>query len=167
MTEVNNKVIAVDYKLFRDTAAGELIETTEGKQPLAFLSGVGQMIPEFEANVANLAVGEEFSFGIKAENAYGTRTQEAIIELPKDMFMKDGELAEEVVVGTVLPLQDKDGQVHYAKIEVINEASITADLNHPLADQDLHFTGTVVEQREATAEELSHGHAHGPNGHDH
>ncbi len=167
MTEVTHKVIAVDYKLFKDSNAGEMIETTEGKEPLAFLTGVGQMIPEFEANVANLPVGEEFSFGIKAENAYGKRTDEAIIELPQDMFMKEGKLAEEVVIGNVLPLQDKDGQVHYAKIMTINEATITTDLNHPLADQDLHFTGKVVESREASTEEVSHGHVHGPNGHDH
>ncbi len=167
MTEVNHKVIAVDYKLYKDTPEGEMIETTEGKEPLAFLSGMGQMIPEFESNVANLNVGDDFSFGIKAENAYGKRTDDAIIELPQDMFMKDGKLAEEVVMGNVLPLQDKNGQVHYAKIVSINENTITADLNHPLADQDLHFTGKVVELREATADEVSHGHVHGPNGHDH
>ena len=66
MSETKNKVISVDYKLFKDTAEGEIIETTEGKEPLIFLSGLGQMIPEFEANVTDLAVGDEFSFGIKS-----------------------------------------------------------------------------------------------------
>lgn len=167
MSETKHKVISVNYNLFKDTHEGEMIESTEGKEPLTFLSGKGQMIPEFEENVANLNVGEEFSFGIKAENAYGKKTEEAIIELPQDMFMKEGKLAEEVVAGNVLPLQDQNGQVHPSKVVSINEKTITVDVNHPLADQDLHFTGSVIEAREATAEELDHGHAHGPGGHNH
>jgi FKBP-type peptidyl-prolyl cis-trans isomerase SlyD len=168
MSENKNKVISVNYKLHKDTANGEMIETTEGKDPLVFLSGLGQMIPEFEANIVPLNTGEKFSFGIKAENAYGKRSDEAIIELPEDMFMKEGKLVEEVVVGNILPLQDQNGQVHPAKIVSINEnKTITADVNHPLADQDLHFTGDVVEIREATAEELEHGHVHGVGGHQH
>jgi len=167
MSEVNNKVISINYNLHKDTEKGEMIESTEGKEPLVFLSGLGQMIPEFEANVVELNTGEKFSFGIKSENAYGKRTDEAIIELPHDMFMKDGKLVEEIVIGNVLPLQDQNGQVTPAKIVSINEKTITADVNHPLADQDLHFTGNVVEVREATKEELDHGHVHGPGGHEH
>ena len=83
-----------------------MIETTEGKQPLVFMSGVYQMIPEFEAQVLNLAAGETFSFGIKAKNAYGTRTEEAIIELPQDMFKQDGEMIKEISVDNIVPLQD-------------------------------------------------------------
>lgn len=161
MSEVKHKVISLDYKLFRDHAEGEMIETTEGKQPLEFLSGVRQMIPEFEAQVVDLNVGETFAFGIKAENAYGTKSEEAIIELPQDMFKKDGKLIEEVAVDNVLPLQDQNGQVVPAKVVSINEETVTMDVNHPLADQDLHFTGTVVEVREATKDEVEHGHVHG------
>lgn len=155
-----NKVISVSYNLFKDTADGELIESTEGKEPLKFLSGAGQMIPDFENNIVNLNEGDEFSFGIKAENAYGKRTDEAIIELPQDIFKKDGQLVPEVVEGNVLPLQDQNGNVVPAKVVAINEATVTVDVNHPLADQDLHFTGKVIETRVATAEELDHGHAH-------
>lgn len=167
MSEVKNNVITVDYKLFKDTAEGEMIESTEGNQPLAFLSGLGQMIPEFEANVVSLSPGDNFSFGIKAENAYGITTEEAIIELPQDMFKDEGKLVEQVVVGNILPLEDQNGQVHPAKVISINEETITMDVNHPLADQDLHFTGTVVDVREATKEELEHGHVHGAGGVEH
>jgi FKBP-type peptidyl-prolyl cis-trans isomerase SlyD len=167
MSEEKNKVISINYNLHKDTEKGEMIESTDGKDPLVFLSGLGQMIPEFEANVAELNPGDSFSFGIKSENAYGKKTDEAIIELPQDMFMKEGKLVEEVVIGNVLPLQDQNGQVHPAKIVSVNEDTITADVNHPLADQDLHFTGSVVEIREATKEELEHGHVHGPGGHEH
>jgi len=155
-----NKVIAVSYNLYKGTAEGELIESTEGKEPLKFLSGVGQMIPDFENNIVNLNEGDEFSFGIKSEKAYGSRTDEAIIELPQDIFKKEGELVPEVVVDNVLPLQDQNGNVVPAKVVAINDATITVDVNHPLADQDLHFTGKVIETRVATAEELDHGHAH-------
>mgnify|MGYP000041104381 FL=1 len=167
MSEVKSKVIALDYKLFRDTLEGEMIETTEGKEPLVFMSGVMHMIPEFETQVIDLNAGDTFSFGIKSENAYGKRTEDAVIELPQDMFLKEGKLAEEVAVGNVLPLQDQNNQMVPAKVVSINEETVTMDVNHPLADQDLHFTGTVVEVREATSEELEHGHVHGPGGHDH
>lgn len=167
MSEIENKVVTVNYNLHKDTAEGEMIESTEGKQPLMFLTGLGQMIPDFENGVKDLNSGDKFSFGIKSENAYGKRTEEAIIELPQDMFMKEGKLVEEVVVDNILPLEDQNGQVHPAKIVSINKDTITADVNHPLADQDLHFTGNIVEVREATKEELEHGHVHGTGGHEH
>ena len=167
MSEVTSKAIAVEYNLYRDTATGELIESTEGKEPLAFLSGLGQMIPEFEANVADLKEGDTFSFGIKSENAYGSRKEEAVIELAQDMFMNEGKLIPEVEVGNVLPLQDQNENVIPGKIVSINEETITVDVNHLLADQDLHFTGKIVEMRDATTEEVEHGHVHGAHGHQH
>ncbi|MGB0869945.1 MAG: FKBP-type peptidyl-prolyl cis-trans isomerase [Flavobacteriales bacterium] len=170
MTETGTKVIALNYTLYRDNAEGELIESTEGKQPLAFLSGVGQMIPEFENNVVNLNAGDTFSFGIKADSAYGQRNEvpgQGIVDLPKDMFMQEGKMAEEVVLGNILPLQDQEGNMHPAVVLSIDEETIKMDVNHPLAGQDLHFTGTIVEVREATQEELDHGHVHGPNGVEH
>ena len=167
MSEVTNKAIAVEYNLYRDTATGELIESTEGKEPLAFLSGLGQMIPEFETNVADLKEGDTFSFGIKSENAYGTRKEEAVIELAQDMFMNEGKLIPEVVVENVLPLQDQNGNVIPGKIMAINEETITVDVNHLLADQNLYFTGKILEMRDATSEEVEHGHVHGAHGHQH
>ena len=122
-----NKAIAVEYNLYRDTATGELIESTEGKAPLAFLSGLGQMIPEFEANITGLNEGDTFSFGIKSENAYGSRKEEAVIELAQDMFMNEGKLIPEVVVDNILPLQDQNENVIPGKILSINEETITVD----------------------------------------
>lgn len=167
MSEVKSNVISVDYNLYKDTADGELIESTEGQKPLVFLAGKGQMIPDFEAQVNGLNVGDTFSFGIKADNAYGQRVDEAIIELPQDMFMQEGKLVDEIQVGNVLPLQNQDGQVHPGTILAVNESTIQFDMNHLLAGQDLHFTGKVLEVREATSEELEHGHVHGPGGHQH
>jgi len=168
MSEVKNNVISVEYNLHKDSAEGELIESTEGREPLVFLSGMGQMIPDFEKQVNDLNVGDTFSFGIKADNAYGQRVDEAIIELPQDMFKgEDGQLVKEIAVGNVLPLQNQDGQVHPGTILEIGEASIKFDMNHLLAGQDIHFTGKVLEVREATAEEIEHGHVHGAGGVEH
>lgn len=167
MSENKHKVISLNYNLHKNNAEGELIESTEGQQPLVFLSGKGQMIPEFEAQVSNLNKGDKFSFGIKADNAYGQRSDEAVIELPKDMFLQEGKLPEEVSVGNILPLQSQDGRVHPGKVLAINENTITMDMNHMLAGQDLHFTGEVLDVREATAEEIEHGHVHGEGGHQH
>lgn len=167
MSEVMHKAIAVEYNLHKDTATGDLIESTEGKDPLAFLSGLGQMIPEFEANVTDLKEGDTFSFGIKSENAYGTHKEEAIIELAQDMFMDEGKLKSEVAVDNILPLEDQNGNVIPGKIVSINKETITVDVNHLLADQDLYFTGKIIEMREATTEEVEHGHVHGAHGHQH
>lgn len=167
MSEMQHKVISVDYKLTKDNEKGELIETSEGKEPLVFLSGVGHMIPTFEENVSPLNAGDSFSFGIKAADAYGVRNEEAVVSLAAEMFMKEGKLMEEVKIGATLPLQDQEGRVHPAKVLSMTDESITMDVNHPLADQDLHFTGKVVDSREATEDEVSHGHVHGPGGHDH
>ncbi|MCB0402690.1 MAG: FKBP-type peptidyl-prolyl cis-trans isomerase [Flavobacteriales bacterium] len=164
---MSNKVISLSYTLTKDTAEGELIESTEGKDPLVFLSGVGQMIPDFEANVVDLGVGEAFSFGIKAAAAYGERSDDAIIELEKDMFMDGDKLADGIEEDKIVPLQDQHGRVVPAKVVKINEATVTMDVNHPLAGQDLHFTGTIIEVRPATEDEISHGHVHGPGGHHH
>lgn len=164
---MSNKVISVNYNLYKDSVEGEMIESTEGKDPLVFLSGVGQMIPDFEAGVVNLEVGDTFSFSIEAAKAYGKRSEDAIIELDKKMFLDEGKLAEGIEEGKIVPLQDQNGRVVPAKVVKINEKTLTMDVNHPLADQDLHFTGNVIEIREATAEEISHGHVHGPGGHQH
>jgi FKBP-type peptidyl-prolyl cis-trans isomerase SlyD len=161
------KVITLHYNLFKDNEAGESIESSAGKQPLTFMSGVGQMIPDFENNVVGLNAGDTFSFGIAAIDAYGERTDEAIIDLDQEMFKKDGELMEEVALGNVIPLQDQEGRMVPATILAINETTVTVDVNHPLAGQDLHFTGEVLVVREATGEEISHGHVHGPGGHQH
>ena len=154
MSEITQKVITLDYTLFKDTPEGNMIESTEGKDPLVFLSGAGSMIPEFESNVANLNIGDTFSFPIKSENGYGKRTEEAIIDLPINIFMQDGKLVDQVVVGNLLPLQDDKGNVLPSTVVSINEETVTMDANHPLAGQDLHFTGSIVEVREATAEEI-------------
>ena len=127
---MSNKVISLSYTLTKDNAEGELIETTEGKDHLVFLSGVGQMIPDFEANVVNLNVGDEFSFGIEAAKAYGTRSEENVIELDKQMFMDGDKLADGIEEGKIVPLQDQNGRVVPANVVKINDNTLTMDVPH-------------------------------------
>lgn len=166
---VNNihKVISLNYTLTKDDTNGELIETSEGKTPLVFLTGFGQMIPDFENNVAALNNGDSFAFGIKAADAYGERTEEAIIPLNLEMFKKDGVVMEGLVLGATIPLQDPDGRVIPGKVIDMADETVTMDMNHPLANQDLFFKGSIVSVREGTANEIDHGHVHGEGGHQH
>lgn len=161
-------VVSLNYRLTRDTEKGELIEETYGNQPLTFIYGVGMMIPKFEAELTGLAVGDKFSFGIPAAEAYGVNDPTMIVDLPLDMFKKDGVLDNEMIkIGNLLPMQDNQGNRMDGLIVELGEETLKMDFNHPLSSQDLHFTGDIVSAREATAEELEHGHVHGEGGHQH
>lgn len=161
------KVIALTYELRAGHAQGELIETTDPKNPAEFLFGTGNLIEDFERNVRDLNPGDSFEFSIKSENAYGPRNPEAVVVLPKNAFMVDGELAQDLlVVGKVVPMRDQEGNPLNGTIVEIGEDSVKMDFNHPLADTDLHFKGEVLSSRDATEEEKAHGHVHtGKDGH--
>ena len=102
-------------------------------------------------------------FHIAAADGYGEFDEEAVANLPKDMF-NGTEIPE---IGEVLPLQDNNGNRFQGQVVSVTEDSVIVDLNHPMAGQDLHFKGEILNVRPATPEELAHGHAHGPDGHHH
>lgn len=163
-----NKVVSLNYKLTRDNNQGELIEETYGSQPLTFLYGLGQMIPKFEEELNGKKTGDKFSFGIKAAEAYGENNAQMVVDLPASIFMVDGKIDTNTVkVGAVLPMQDNEGHQMNGMVVEMNDETIKMDFNHPLAGQDLFFDGDIVEVRDATAEELEHGHVHGAGGHQH
>jgi FKBP-type peptidyl-prolyl cis-trans isomerase SlyD len=157
-----NSVVALTYDLYT-TENGEkvFVEKATEEQPLVFLYGVGMMLPKFEENLNGLGAGDDYDFELAAADAYGERDDQAVAELPKDMF-QNMDLPE---VGSVLPLQDNNGNQFRARVTNVSDAGISVDLNHPMAGQDLHFKGQILNVREATEEELSHGHAHGADGH--
>ncbi len=165
-----NKVVAVTYSLksSQNGGAPELVEDTGTDNPLTFLFGSGQLIPEFEKNLNGMEVGNKFEFSIDADNAYGVIDDEAFVRVGMDMFKIDGEMDTEILrIGNVVPLLDSDGNQLAAKIVSIEEETVMLDFNHPLAGHNLHFVGEVVEVREASSEELNHGHAHQEGMHDH
>ncbi len=163
-----NTVVSLHYRLTESTVTGELVEETFGSEPLVFLFGAGQMIPEFERQLAGKAAGDQFAFGIKSDEAYGPHDPNAVVPLPMSTFEVDGEVdAEMLEIGTVIPMSDDQGNRLNGIVKEVNSEEVVIDFNHPMAGTDLYFTGTIESLRAATAEEVEHGHVHGPGGHHH
>ena len=168
MIIANNTVVLCHYTLREGTETGQLIESTEGGEPLGYIHGIGMMIPLFETNLAGKQAGDEFSFGIKAADAYGEYNADAAEEIPKAAFNLEGVVAADIFVeGEILPLEDQDGNQMQGIITQVNEETIVVDFNHPMAGIDLYFTGIVQGVREATQLEITHGHVHGEGGVNH
>ncbi|MBE7174962.1 MAG: FKBP-type peptidyl-prolyl cis-trans isomerase [Mucilaginibacter polytrichastri] len=157
------KVVSLTYKLFVDRGQGEeLVEETTTENPLVFLYGAGNMLPKFEENLAGLKPADPYDFRLSADEGYGPYDDTRVANLPKEMF--EGELPK---IGASLPLRDQEGNTYQSRVLLIGEDAVVADLNHPMAGHDLHFTGEIVDVRAASDEEMAHGHVHGPGGHHH
>lgn len=170
MTITQNKVVAVNYHLSAhvDGSSPELIEQTSKEHPFVFIFGSGQLLPDFEKNLVNKKVGDAFDFLVAPANGYGITDKEMIAKIPKEAFHVDGVFdSERVKEGEELAMNDEDGNQLMGYVEEIGDNYVIMDFNHPLADHTLHFVGEVLSIREATAEELDHGHVHGPGGHHH
>ncbi len=165
-----NKVVTVNYHLSSkvENDPEELVEQTSKEKPFVFLYGVGGLIPEFEKQLSGKKSGDSFDFRVEAANAYGLHEADYVAEIPKEAFFVDGAFDDErVKEGEELPMLDSEGNQMMGMVVNITDTTVTMDFNHPLAGHDLHFVGEVMEVREATAEELDHGHVHGEHGHHH
>ena len=163
-----NKVVLCHYTLREGTASGQLIESTEGGEPLGYIHGIGSMIPMFEENLTGKKIGDTFEFGIPASDAYGEYDDESVAEIPKAAFNLGEMNPDDVFVeGEVLPLQDENGNMMQGIVTEVKDATIIVDFNHPMAGVDLYFIGEVAGVRDATAEEMAHQHVHGEGGHHH
>jgi len=158
-------VVSLTYDLYTQQQDGTegLVESETVEHPLTFLFGAGQMLPKFEENLDALSMGDAYDFRLAAEDAYGIYDEEAVASLPKEMF-SGTDIPE---IGSVLPLQDNNGNRFQGQVVSIAEDAVIVDLNHPMAGQELHFKGNIIDVRPATSDELAHGHAHGPDGHHH
>jgi FKBP-type peptidyl-prolyl cis-trans isomerase SlyD len=165
-----NKVVTLNYHLTSSEGnePEELVEQTSAEHPFVFLYGTGSVLADFETNLNGKSKGDKFDFRIKCDNAYGAHDPEYIATIPKTAFMVEGKFdAERVRVGEELPMMDAEGNQLFGFVLEVGEENVSMDFNHPLAGHDLHFSGEVMDVREATAEEISHGHVHGPGGHHH
>lgn len=154
------KVLAFNYTL--KGADGAVLDKSEPNQPLAFLEGVGHILPKLEEQILNMQEGDKKIVKLQASEAYGVHDPKMTMDVPKS------ELAhlEGLQVGSFLQLQLAQG-VQVVKVAKMTDDLVTLDGNHPLADQDLEFDIEMVLVREATPEEIMHGHAHGLHGHSH
>ncbi len=165
MKVAKNAVVSVAYKL---TVEGSVMDQSQEGQPLVFLSGIGAMIPGFENGLQGLSKGEAYEITIEPKDGYGEYNAEAVVELPKDTFKVEGEVQEELlVVGKIIPMQDQNGNPMEGEVAEVLADTVKLDFNHKLSGKTLEFVGEVVDVREATKEELEHGHAHGEGGHQH
>ncbi len=149
----NNKMVAVDYKL---TVDGNVADQSQEGAPLEFVCGTGMLLPKFEAAIMGLEAGESTSFTLEAADGYGEVAQEAIVELPKSIFMVDGVVAEDVLqIDNVVPMADAQGNRMMGVVRAIGEESVTMDFNHPMAGKTLNFEVKVVAVRDVTPEDLA------------
>jgi FKBP-type peptidyl-prolyl cis-trans isomerase SlyD len=153
------RVIAFNYILKNTT--GDLIDASEPNQPMPFLEGRQQIIPALEQVIVSMKEGDKQQISLKAEQAYGAFRQDMIMQVPKE------ELAHlKIDVGSHLQLQ-LEKQMRVVKVSEISPTHVTLDGNHPLAGVDLVFDVEIVLIRQATTDEILHGHAHGLHGHAH
>ena len=143
-----NRYVSLAYDL---KAGGEIADRATAEKPLEFIYGLGMLLPSFEENIKGLGVGDKFDFKLKAADAYGDRVAEAVIDLPKSVFMVEGDIDNDMLtVGNHIPMMDNQGNQMIGTVVSVGDESVTMDFNHPMAGKDLHFTGEIVGVREAT-----------------
>jgi len=152
-------VVSLHYTLKNND--GNVLDTSQGGDPLVYLHGVGNLIPGLEKEINGKEEGTEFQATVPPEEAYGQRNEEFIKTVSKNDFQGD----EELQVGMQVQIQSQSGEKALAMVSDIKGENVDLDLNHPLAGETLHFEVKIEGVRQATAEEIEHKHAHGPNGH--
>jgi FKBP-type peptidyl-prolyl cis-trans isomerase SlyD len=148
-------VVAMDYTLKGDD--GEILDASEGRGPMFYMHGAGNIIPGLEIELLGLAVGDSKEVTVEAVDGYGDRSDAVIQTVPKDLMSGIDNLE----VGMQLRAGTDDGET-MVTVTAIGDGTVTVDGNHPMAGRRLHFAVTIVEVRDATDEEKEHGHAHGP-----
>ncbi len=143
MAPVSGDTVRVNYT--GTLADGSVFDSSEGREPLEFVIGSGQVIPGFDAAVSDLGVGDTATVTIVAADAYGEHSDEGMQTFPRDAFPPDASPE----VGWAVELSAPDGQRVPATVAEVTDESITLDFNHPLAGQDLTFEITLVEVVEA------------------
>ena len=160
MQITKHKVVKIHYTLTDDD--GEVIDSSEGGEPLAYLHGVGGIIPGLEEVLEGKSAGDQFKVSVQPEDAYGDHSEELLHEVERSHF----EDIDELELGMQFQVDADDGPMMGTVVEITDD-TVTVDGNHELAGIPLNFDVTVGDIRDATQEEIDHGHAHGESGHEH
>lgn len=156
---MSKRVFAFHYVL-RNTA-GEILDQSDEGQPISFLEGVGQIIPGLESQILSLKTGDKREVSVAAAQAYGERDEKLVVKVPRDQIpSKDVKIGDMFRGGP-----DEDAPVF--TVTEVTTSHVVVDANHPLAGEDLTFSIVMGDIRQATDDEIAHGHAHGPGGHHH
>ncbi len=154
-----NAVVSINYTLTND--AGEVMDTSEGREPLTYLHGANNLIPGLEKEMEGKSTGQSFKVTIPPSEAYGESNPELVQTLSKDMFKG----VDKVEPGMGFTAQGPQGEQHIV-VTAVDGDQVTIDANHPMAGKTLHFAVEIVNVRDASEEEIEHGHVH-DGSHDH
>jgi FKBP-type peptidyl-prolyl cis-trans isomerase SlyD len=160
MVIADKKVVHIDYTLRND--GGDVVDSSEG-EPLAYLHGSGQIVPGLEKALSGLQAGDTKDVIVEPTEGYGDRDPEGVFGIPRSAFPDSAELE----VGSSFVGEDDEGNSLPVRVVAFEGDNVVVDANHPLAGQRLHFHVDVRSVRDATAEELEHGHPHEGGGHHH
>jgi FKBP-type peptidyl-prolyl cis-trans isomerase SlyD len=161
MSIKDNSAVSFHYSLTDDE--GQQLDSSAGKEPLAYLHGAGNIIPGLENALTGKAVGDSMTVAVSAAEGYGEVQQELIQDVPRTSFQG----VEQIEVGMQFEAQTGQGGTVPVTVTAVTDETVTVDGNHPLAGKNLNFDVSIEAVRDATAEELEHGHVHGPGGHEH
>ena len=158
MEKSKNRVMSLSYSLDVDEDGEKrLVEKTNDGQPFQFISGFGVALDAFEQKLLLLEKGASFDFALTKDQAYGDYHDELLMELDRDVFSINGHFDHEhVYQDAIIQMQNEEGNRFYGHVVEIGEEKVKVDLNHPLAGETLYFKGEVLENREATEEEVNH-----------
>lgn len=160
MTIRNDLVVSMHYTLRDD--AGEVLDSSDSGEPLAYLHGHNNIVPGLEEALTGKDVGDKVDVKVAPEQGYGEMHEELIQEVPRAAF----EGVDDIQPGMRFQAETAAGP-RPVVVTAITDSTVTVDGNHPLAGENLHFSVEIVETREALPEEVQHGHAHGAGGHHH
>lgn len=160
MQATKDKVVTIDYTLTGPD--GAVLDSSSGREPLPYLHGAGNIIPGLESALEGKSAGDKLVVDVPAEQAYGARDPQLVQAVPKDRFQGVADIKPGMQFQANTPAGPR-----IVTVVGIDDQSVHVDANHPLAGVPLKFDVTVVGVRDASPEELSHGHVHGPGGHHH
>ena len=156
--ENNNRFVSISYSLYIDEDGEKrLVEKTTDDKPFELITGFGIALDSFEQQVTPLEKGAKFDFSLTKDDAYGDYRDDLLMELGRDVFSINGHFDHEhVYQDAVIQMQNDEGNRFYGRVVEVGEEKVMIDLNHPLAGETLYFKGEVLENREATEDEINH-----------
>jgi FKBP-type peptidyl-prolyl cis-trans isomerase SlyD len=158
MKIAKDKVVSINYTLTDET--GEVLDSSDGHGPLLYIQGHGNIIPGLEKSLEGKSAGEKFKVTVPPRDAYGEREEGKTMQVGRSHFKG----VDELEIGMQFQVEGSEGS-KVVTVTALDEKTVTVDANHPLSGRTLNFDVTIVAVRDASKDELDHGHVHGPGGH--
>jgi len=160
MQVADKKAVTIHYTLTNQ--AGDVVDSSRDGEPLPYIHGIGALVPGLESELEGKSAGDNVAVTVQPEEGYGHKVPELIQSVPREVFQVDGEIE----VGRRVQAETDNG-IELVEVVAVDDETVTVDANHPLAGEALNFDVDVVEVRDATDEEVEHGHIHTEGGCDH